>query len=243
VQQIRVLTETISEDLIILPRPTEPGSGALGVHPWVAATGEHIAWDRVASGPGSTELRDAALAVVGALAGDWEKARTALRADPWQDTEFASRMSSRVRWLLATVLNPEKLQLSPAEAAILVIFPFLHAAFWARQAAERKAADPAVLGHRDSPGARAEFEQFIAGYGRLRRRGEHAATVGDVAGSGNIGWWLFHQWLARQADCYREESLAGLLAPQGSGQAERLIAEVFEPGRLMELFKNRVCHP
>ncbi len=240
-QQVRILTESQADTFIVLPRPEGALPGTGGVHPWVAAAADHVVWEQVSAGPAAERLRKAAVSLAGDLARSWERDRVGLAEDPWPDDELASRMNARTRWLLSTVLNPGKLLLSPAEAALLVVFPFLHEAFWARQAVKRVH----VLRDEDRPlGQHKEyvrFEQFLAGYGRLVRRAARAAEDGKDDAAGGILWWLFHKWLPRQADCYDAEEISGLLH-EGDDESriwnDPLAAQVFGHASLVEMLRD-----
>ena len=179
--------------------------------------------------------------LVTGLSRSWERDRSLLANDPWIDQELALRMNARTRWLLSTVLNPGKLLLAPAEAALLVIFPFMYEAFWAYQAAKRVH----VLLDEDRPPdlhhEYVRFEQFQAGYSRLLRRATRAVEDDKVAAADAIEWWLFHQWLLRQVDCYEADDLFRLLHEHAANRVideDPLTAQLFNPLRLAELLRN-----
>ncbi|RSM86504.1 hypothetical protein DMH04_12635 [Kibdelosporangium aridum] len=186
----RVLTDADQTQFLISPASVPPSE-----HAWIVAARNHKAWEV------SGELLDDTVDLVGDIAisaGD----------DPWHDHHtFALRFSAKVGWLISKVLRVSELQLSPADAALLVAFPFLHQAYWARLAAETC----------ESP----DFERFRAGYPRLERR---ITASGDQ----NITRWLFHRWLIT-----RPESYSAARLPELDG----LPGEVFAPERLMQMFR------
>ncbi|MCP2247524.1 wHTH domain-containing protein [Lentzea aerocolonigenes] len=171
-------------------------------HPWTTAAREHL-------GPSNT-MRNACAAVVSELAASWTGHRAASAGDPWLDEGFADRFTLRLRWLTLSVLRTDELRLSDAETALLVTFPYLHQAFWAKQAETvLRGTDPAVAAFASSAEL-PKFSAFAAGFGALHRRGVRALSSGDPAATG-IGWWLFHQWLVRQPECYGQENITSLL--------------------------------
>ncbi|MEU6757343.1 caspase family protein [Streptomyces sp. NPDC046685] len=121
-----------------------------------------------------------------------------LKADPWRPVGFAERMTDRVSWLLSKVINPEKLALSPAEAALLVIAPFLYTTYWNHAAARAlvlepenlaRVADPARSGRVTSSSSRAS----PGSYGAPRARPasamppEPAGSRGGCCTAGSCG--------------------------------------------------------
>ncbi|MGW0807165.1 wHTH domain-containing protein [Nonomuraea sp. NPDC002799] len=238
-QLIRVLTETDSDAFVVLPRKGQRDEDTSRRDDWVPQARDHVAWKQVSDGPGVEALHEATVALVEQLAASWERDVRTLKGDPWRDQKLAVRMNSKIRWLLQTVLNPEKLKLSPAEAALLVSFPFLYESFWARHAARRCHVMPADL---DSDGSDESdrFRQFAASYGRLLRRAKRAAKAGDISVRSAIGWWVFHRWLARQPDCYQPDHISNLLVSPdvtATGDVDVLVREVFAPNRMLEMLR------
>ncbi|WP_086667010.1 HD domain-containing protein [Lentzea kentuckyensis] len=204
--------------------PRRSFGDATAPHPWSIAAGNHLGQ--------SNEMRADTLAVVRKLADEWEDSRALLVRDPWLDTEFAARFTKRVQWSAGRLPAQDKPTFSDAESALLITFPYLHQAFWARQAASTLAgADPAVLaftGDRTVPG----FSTFAANQGMLHRRGTRAFEAGDPAADG-IAWWLFHQWLVNYSNCYHAVNIAALLPED----PEEPLRSVLTPARLMELMR------
>ncbi len=238
-QQIRVLTETDTNGFVVFPRK-ERDQDTSRRDNWAIQARDHVAWKQVGDGPGADGLYEATVALVEQLAAKWESDARTLKDDPWRDQQFAVRMNSKIRWLLQTVLNPDKLKLSSAEAALLVAFPFLYESFWARHAARRCHVNPQdLVGDSSDEGRR--FRNFAAGHGRLLRRAKRASEAGDASVVSAIGWWLFHRWLARQPDCYQPgQIISELLAFEnvaGSGDLDILTGEVFEPERVLEMLR------
>ncbi|MFF7637078.1 caspase family protein [Kitasatospora sp. NPDC008050] len=245
-QQVRVSTETDLEDFVLFDRPEQAAPQPTGEHPWVPAAREHPAWALVADGPGTAALREAAVAVVERLVCGGEKDERLLEADPWRAPGFAERMTDRVSWLLSKVLNLEKLALSPAETALLVVAPFLYVAYWSRMAARALAVDPTNFFREVRPSEELiGYEQFLESQPRLVRRGRRATDQGDAVGAAGIGWWLFHRWLARKSLARQDDVLGGLLGDgagagvlSGPGSADdRLAAEVLRPEGLSALLR------
>ncbi|MEU7912167.1 HD domain-containing protein, partial [Microbispora bryophytorum] len=237
-QVIRVLTETGTDGFVVFSRARQRGRDA-GRNDWGTLARDHVAWKQVGDGRGAEDLREATTALVEHLATNWKRDIGALKDDPWRDRHLALRMNSKIRWLLQTVLNPEKLRLSPAEAALLVAFPFLHESFWTRHAARLVQVNPADLvgdGSEESE----RFRRYAAGHGRLLRRARRAADAGDSPVVSAVGWWLFHRWLARQPDCYQPAHVSDLLVSSDvaeSGDAGMFVREVFASDRVLEMLR------
>ncbi|MDT0441567.1 wHTH domain-containing protein [Streptomyces johnsoniae] len=228
-QRVGIRAETDIDACLVIPRLERAAAGTPGEHPWTALARTHPVWQQVDGGPGTAALREAAAAFVTRLAERSDADARLLAADPWRPAGFAERMTDRVGWLLTEVLNQEKLDLSPAEAALLTILPFLHAAHRDRTAVRSLGAAPEDLGRAGEPSEeRAQYERFFEGRPRLVRRWHRAD-----ADAGGIAWWLFHQWLHRRPfdrdDPALRELTAGETAPAGSSPTEserRLIADV-----------------
>ncbi|MFF1794528.1 hypothetical protein ACFVXQ_09925 [Kitasatospora sp. NPDC058263] len=191
-------------------------------------------------------MHEAAVTVVKRLLPQAGRDDRVLAADPWRPVGLAERMTGRMGWLLSNVLNPEKLALSPAEAALLVVAPFLHVACTNRAAVEMLAVEPGDLTQATCPSAlRTSYEHFFNGRARLVRRAAQAARSGDVAGADGIAWWLFRQWLARKPGGHHEQVLAELLGPASGlaedigGAADReLVTDLFELNTLATLLRS-----
>ncbi|ABW14693.1 peptidase C14 caspase catalytic subunit p20 [Parafrankia sp. EAN1pec] len=239
-QQVRILTET-GKDFILLPRPRRRRTGAAGEHSWVTAARTHTAWNLADGRPGQELLREATTTLVAYLARCWERDNRLVQSDPWHAPGWAERMNGKVRWLLST-LNPEKLSLSPAEAALLTAVPFLHTAYWTRLAASAyPQVNPADLTIRGTSDDRAAFERFTAGYGRLLRRAQRIDLPDGQRPAAGIGWWLFHRWLIRRPASYQLDLLVDLLLPSTPLPEDgdsRLVPEVFAVDRLLELLRT-----
>ncbi|MEV4660890.1 caspase family protein [Micromonospora echinofusca] len=226
-QRIRVIGEP-ADDMRIAQRPTRTERELDGEHPWVVAVREHIAWDRVAERYETVDLREGVTQLTRHLAELHAADLSALAEDPWIDPGFSLRMTARVRWLLATVLNADKLALSAAEAAYLVAFPFLQEAFWTRNAAALAAttAPSQAADHPDDDPVRERFRRFFHTHGRLVRRATRLAASEDVEAARGIRWWVFHRWLTRQPHCYDAQLITTLAGATGfAGQPENAVLE------------------
>ncbi|MFS8098843.1 hypothetical protein LFM09_17075 [Lentzea alba] len=213
-------------------RPERSFADVTAPHRWAEAAGEHEGWDRLAEDPRATKIRNATLAVVHELGTAWERDRAALAQDPWLDPHFADLFTERVRWVIGRVLPPDELRLSAGEVALLVTFPYLHQAFWAKQAVEiLRGVDPAVAAFARDTELPA-FSAVAADKGALYRRGAHAFDSGDDTAK-VIGWWLFHQWLAGLPTCYSTANLGALLPTP----TPTPVRSVLTPARLTELMR------
>ncbi|MEV8624589.1 hypothetical protein [Streptomyces sp. NPDC051079] len=242
-QRVRVQTETDIDAFVLFPRPDRAAPLAPGESPWAALAREHPVWQQVEGGPGADVLQEATARLAHHLHATSTADRDRLKGDPWSVPGFAERMTERVAWLLSKVVDPKRLLLSPAEAALLVAVPFLYAAYGSRSAADALDVLPLRLERFPDPSpARAAYEDHIANHSRLTRRAARAAA-GDPAGAAGIAWWLFHRWLDRRPPTLRGDVLTELTAPLRTPCAptapiERLVSEVFEPAGLMALIRG-----
>ncbi|MFE8974208.1 ATP-binding protein [Streptomyces cyaneofuscatus] len=153
----------------------------------------------------------------------------ALAGDPWQDPSMAVRFAERVEWLLGEPDTRAPLDLYAAEAALLVLAPFLYAANCMRVAARYASVSPEILendAHADAD--RVSFEAFVEEHSLLVNR-----TVLRPEAAVPIGWWIFHRWLLHRglhADRHGVQELIGLL-----GGHAMALGEVLSPDRLVRL--------
>ena len=90
---------------------------------WETFAAQHTVWGRVTDG---ASHRDRAVTLVRQLAEARARSAALLTDDPWQDGDFARRMSEQVASLIGFL--PDDVRFSGPEAALLVTTPFLHAA-------------------------------------------------------------------------------------------------------------------
>ncbi|WP_455568231.1 HD domain-containing protein [Streptomyces evansiae] len=216
--------------------PVPPGTSEDEAEPdaWVRAAGASAVWDLVPPERETREHRSLVAAVVGRLAASRREPGT----DPWHDAEVPLRFLEHIERLT----EPDGLDLFPAEAALLVLLPFLHRTHYLRRAAAVAGVEPWSLAVR----ARAEpvrrrFEVFAEGHEALVRRARRNAAAEPV-----VGWWLFHRWLARDQEFAEPESVAGMLAELG--ECVRPLGGVLDAERLATLLHGLrrgpdVCHP
>ncbi|MFB7124909.1 ATP-binding protein [Kitasatospora sp. NPDC056273] len=169
---------------------SQPPAVPEGADEWVKAAAESRVWKHVREDRDAEPYRSVVLKAVGELARLRDE--TVLAEDPWQDPGIAVRFASRVDWLL----GDDRLDLYPAEAALLAVLPFLYRVRSLRLTAVRASVRPTDLARTPDPDPdRAAYEQFIESYdllvGRTRTRPASAAT---------LGWWLFHRWLDQHED-------------------------------------------
>ncbi|WP_208252792.1 wHTH domain-containing protein [Actinomadura violacea] len=184
-------------------------------HPWATLVREHVAWDSVDSRCDATAFQDAAAAVADRLGTLGRDAEAALDDDPWLDPDLGARFTKRVDWLLRAPLAGALPDLSPAEAALLALVPFLHHAHMARTLAELRDIGPLDLDSEGTDGPRREYATFLRGQRELVDRAR-ARTLPDREAAGTeIGWWLFHRWAARYPVAYRLGAVRDLLDDTG----------------------------
>ncbi len=157
---------------------------------WEQAASGHPAWQRIPQTAENQALADNVVSLVRHLDRLRQRAATVINADPWTERgSFALRMSRQLAFLLSSMLG--ELALSPAEAALLAVGPFVYETHWARQLTEA-----ARLLETDGlpPGdpQRTSFDRYVQGFPRLRR------WVGNLDGHPPLAWWLLHRWLSGQ---------------------------------------------
>ncbi|MFJ6379474.1 ATP-binding protein [Kitasatospora sp. NPDC092039] len=191
-----------------------------GADDWVRAAAESRVWKHVREDRDVEPYRRVVLTAVGELA--VLRDAVDLADDPWQDPGIAERFASRVDWLLGN----DRLDLYPAEAALLAVLPFLYRVRSLRLAAARASVAPADLAPSSEPDTeRAAYEQFTESYdllvGRTRTRPNSTAP---------LGWWLYHRWLDQYEDLADADGVREIL--------DRLPV-LFELGETFTL--KRVC--
>jgi hypothetical protein len=181
----------------IYPAGTLPPATEVNPHadddPWTQIARDHVAWRKAAAMPGRDELQSASLAVIASLHLQYAAAVEACRDDPWLDEEVPVRMAEEVGTLLRHL--PDALLLSPAEAALLTVAPFLRATWWMGSASEQWPTDPPRNWLADDT---APLARFARSYPWLSRT--FAAAPENAAGP--IGWWIFRRWLDREPGAY-----------------------------------------
>ncbi|WP_147339456.1 HD domain-containing protein [Actinomadura spongiicola] len=184
---------------------------AASPHPWAEHISGHIAWTLVDPQRDASAFRDASIGLAGRLGVLSGESEAALADDPWLDTELAARFSKRTDWLLRTRFAESLCDLSPAEAALLVLVPLLHHTHMARTLATHRGIRPLDLGSNGGYGARREYETFLGGQRELVDRAR-ARTLPDRDSAGTeIGWWLFHRWAARYPQAYALPAVRDML--------------------------------
>ncbi|MFT7839281.1 hypothetical protein Q5530_24315 [Saccharothrix sp. BKS2] len=208
------------------PVPDEP------TDPWMLAVARSAAWDHVRL-PG--EMRDRAVVVAGRLAA----LRPGTTSDPWHDAGLAERFAKRVGWLLRHRLR-DALVLDPAEAALLALVPLLHQVLWDRAATSLHGVDPTRLEQSGAPDSdRASYEKHLRDHPRLVERALQPELPDRPDARTDIGWWLFHRWVAQRAEVVKRKSVVDLLAEVDPGP----LREVLDVDRVRELLYGLRLEP
>ncbi|WP_051696062.1 hypothetical protein [Streptomyces sp. NRRL S-244] len=171
--------------------------------PWVRAVLESGIWAHTAPREVDAHLQHAAR-LAGRLAAIRDDAEQRIAGDIWADPGFASRFADRVEWLLG---EPDSaLDLYPAEAGMLVLWPYIYQTHQLLLLTSRLEVDPSDLRPRPkAAGWRADYQSFLVGHDLLVNRAELRPEAAPV-----IGWWLYRRWLAREES--GKERLVGLAA-------------------------------
>ena len=232
-QEIRIRTENNWRTFQILPEPRHQNTGK-GVTSWRELAQKHPAWELVSSETQREELRAGSAELVGQLSQARQKSARSVEGDPWLDSTLAVRMSERVAFLLSTL---GQVELSSAEASLLVVTPYLYDTFWALNLANQRDIGPGDLSPDvDADIMRASFERFSQSYPGLCRRAISSKDNNRNDESNQIGWWLAHQWVIQQAENYDTVALSGVLASVAANQT-KLQKWIFAPERTVSFLK------
>ncbi|KKZ71520.1 hypothetical protein VO63_23450 [Streptomyces showdoensis] len=162
--------------------------------------------------------------------------------DPWDDPGLPARFLEQVEWLLGEPGQGPDLDLYPAEAALLALFPFLYRAHCLLRVEQLAAVRPWSLAPVAEPSAdRRSFEVFTEGDQALVQRARRAPGAEPA-----VGWWLFHRWLAQQREFAGPDPVRRLL--DELGEAAEGLGEALAPRRVTALLHGLrrgpdVCHP
>ncbi|UED83820.1 HD domain-containing protein [Streptomyces profundus] len=220
----------------------QPPAAPVPVDPWARAVADSPVWRRIPSDREHTDHRRAAVATAVELARLRDASSEPLAEDPWSDEGFPHRFLENLGRLLDA--PPPGLDLYPAEAALLVLLPFLHQAHNLRRAAESApSARPDSLTPEPAPATAPEderkaFEAFADAHRSLVRRALRRPGAEPA-----VGWWLHHRRLAQRDD------LSGLsLLLTDLGPCARELGEALAPRRVTALLHGLrrgpdVCHP
>ncbi len=224
-QQIRVITNGRNDVAPFVLFPT----GAREPRSWEQAHAGHPAWKRFAETPESQALIGNVGGLIRHLARMRYESGAVTRDDPWVDEGFALRMSRQTSFLLSSVLGD--LTLSPAEAALLVVAPYVHDTHWAIQRAKvAQVLSPDLDRSSAADEQLTSFDRYIQGYPRFRRK------TGQLASHAELGWWFLHRWLAGQVAAYAEDELAALLRPAAWGGGP-LAVDILSQARLRQVIR------
>ncbi|GAB2613587.1 hypothetical protein GCM10027168_52830 [Streptomyces capparidis] len=211
--------------------------GGQGEDVWVRLVRDHHVW-RLTRDPGDA-FRGQALTAARRLAWLRDAAVGELRRgeDPWLDATLAARMLHHTSTLLRRrPADAPAEAFCPAEAVLLSLAPLLYQVCW-NDAAARLAAlvGPAAPGPAAGPAGpeRRAFEHFAQRHPRLLRAAQLDLPGRPDAGK-QIGWWLFHQWLAGLKDVRRPAALRAV-ADRVAGDDLPLVRRVLTGTPVTEL--------
>ncbi|MFC4908109.1 hypothetical protein [Actinomadura gamaensis] len=187
--------------------PLGAGVGRSVGRSWAERVAGHEVWGRVPDEV--TRSRAVALAEdLGALA---DEASGRLLDDPWLDVGAGLRFMSSVEALLRGPLRGLG-DLSPAEAALIALVPLLHQTHLLRALARLRVVGPLELSSIKGPSAeRRAFEVLLLEHPELTSRAQAPSLPDRENARAEIGWWLFHRWLARYPRLYNLPDVRSLL--------------------------------
>jgi len=183
---------------------------------WVDTVAKHPLWNRVADPADREASRRRTSELIVHVTWTRREGLFPLADDPWQDLDFARRMTARLGWLVDAL--PADLAFSGTEVGLLLSAPYLYDTLWSTLAGRERVVGPHDLTpSQDATSDRAAFERFAQSYAQPYRRAVAAVARGQRDTAEEIGWWLLRRWIGRQPAAYRPESLADLLAPVATG--------------------------
>ncbi|MFI0915071.1 wHTH domain-containing protein [Streptomyces abikoensis] len=210
-----------------VPCPSAPAPSADG---WVDLAVRSTAWRHVPADRDASFFRERVAETVAALARLRDEAEGELADDPWRDDAVVPRFAESVEWLLGEPGPECRLDLYPAEAALLVLMPFVYRVQNLRLAASLRArVAPKRLDRHPGPGPeRASFEVFAEGHDLLVKRALQHPEAAEP-----IGWWLFHRWLALREEFSDAATVRTLW--EAVGAPADALGETLDPRRICRL--------
>lgn len=210
-----------------VPCPSAPAPSA---DDWVDLAVRSTAWRHVPADRDASFFRERVAETVAALARLRDEAEADLADDPWRDDAVVPRFAESVEWLLGEPGPECRLDLYPAEAALLVLMPFVYRVQTLRLAASLRArVAPKRLDRHPGPGPeRASFEVFAEGHDLLVKRALQHPEAAEP-----IGWWLFHRWLALREEFSDAATVRTLW--EAVGAPAHALGEALDPRRICRL--------
>lgn len=194
---------------------------------------------------GLEATRRQVLTLVEGCARKWRDAYEALRSrtgveDPWFDQNYPVRVLEGLARLLG-----ERPCLTPTEAAVLVVAPFLREVVLAEGIRLAAGIQPTNFTRTYQDGARTDLELTHEEHQQMIRRAEGLERRGLIDERDALAMWLVHQWLATRQSVWRDSAAHGCYQ-DGARLLER-DARGLAPGeipRLMETLLRAVgAHP
>ncbi|WP_369167143.1 ATP-binding protein [Streptomyces sp. R28] len=184
---------------------------------WVLGATGSCVWQHVQPGRDTGHHRRHVAAAATRLADMRDELERSLERDPWCDSRIATVFLDNIDWLLGEPSHGQDgLDLYPAEAALLVLFPLLHRVHYLRRAARLAEIRPWSLHPDPSAGPlREAYELFAEESDALVQRALREPEAEPL-----VGWWLCHRWLAQQEEFSEADSVPALLAELGESAAE-----------------------
>ncbi|MFH9006024.1 ATP-binding protein [Streptomyces afghaniensis] len=198
--------------------PTGSAPDSVAVDAWERRVGDSCVWQHVPAGRDTGHHRRHVAAVAARLARMRDELEGSLERDPWCDSRIATAFLDHVEWLLGEPPQDGTagLDLYPAEAALLVLFPFLHRVHYLRRAVRLAEVRPWSLRPESDAGpGREAFELFAEESEALVQR-----ALRDPEAEPLVGWWLCHRRLTQHEEFSDADSVTGLLEELGESAAE-----------------------
>jgi hypothetical protein len=224
--------------------PTGPAPASVAVDAWERRVGDSCVWRHVPQGRDTGHHRWHVAALAARLARMRDELERSLEQDPWCDSRIATAFLDNVEWLLGEPPGDgtKGLDLYPAEASLLVLFPFLHRVHYLRRAVRLAQVRPWSLrpaGTADPD--RKAFEVFAEESEALVQR-----ALREPGAEPLVGWWLCRRRLAQHGEFSDTGSVPTLLAELGDSAVE--LGAALAADRLTVLLHGLrrgpgICHP
>ncbi|MFI2632283.1 ATP-binding protein [Streptomyces collinus] len=223
---------------------TGSAPASVAVDAWERRAGDSCVWRHVPQSRDTGHHRQHVAALAARLARMRDDLERSLEQDPWCDSRIATAFLDNVEWLLGE--PPEDgtkgLDLYPAEASLLVLFPFLHRVHYLRRAVRLAQVRPWSLRPADTADPdRQAFEVFAEESEGLVQRALRAPEAEPL-----VGWWLCHRRLAQHGEFSDTGSVHTLMEELGDSAAE--LGAALAADRVTVLLHGLrrgpdICHP
>ncbi len=197
-----------------------------------------------------TELKQQVAQILTACWQQWQAAVRAFPEDPWRDQELPIRVLEDLDLLIFRSDPP--IELTNAEAALIVTVPFVREAVMASGLVHMARANPLALdGSTDAHAdCRIVLEREHQSQPRFSRKAKRLKEQGRLSDGNAVMAWLLHRCLLKTLELWQPESESGYLSntfykvlTNADCCGSRLVSETFKRERLLELARCMYADP